>query len=92
MRVLILALLLAGCAKPDTGLTTGIKIPELPAELAKRAEKLPENNDQTMGAQVLDNTSNIRAYNSKAFQVNDLIDIYNCVRTAVNEKKEIKCL
>ena len=89
---LILVLLLAACStKPETGLVKGVQIPPIPENLAQKAEALPANSDTSMGGQVLDNTRNIREYNAKAFQVNDLIDLYNCVRDAVNNKKEIKC-
>jgi len=82
---------LAACHKPDTGLAVGIQVPPLPEPLAKKAKALPDSQDTTMGGQVKDNTSNIRSYNSVAFQTNYLIDLYNCVREAVNNKKEIKC-
>lgn len=91
--IIIAALLLSACkTAPDTGLTTGVQVPPIPEKLAQRAGPLSENSDTTMGGQVLDNTRNIRAYNARGFQVNDLIDLYNCVREAVNNKKEIKCL
>lgn len=89
--VIVLALLLSAC-KTDTGLATSVQIPPIPENLAQRAGPLPASTDITMGGQVLDNTRNIRQYNDTAFQVNDLIDLYNCVREAVNNKKEIKCL
>lgn len=90
---LVLVLFLSACAtKPDTGLAPPVQIPPLPEKLAQRAGPLPQSADVTMGGQVLDNTQNIRQYNDKAFQVNDLIDLYNCVREAINNKKEIKCL
>lgn len=90
--VLVLALLLSACkTTPDTGLTTTVQIPPIPENLAQRAKSLPANTDTTMGGQVLDNTRTIREYNAVGFQVNDLIDLYNCVREAVNNKKEIKC-
>ena len=90
--ILVLVLLLAACKTTgDTGLVTGVQIPPIPEKLAQKAGPLPPNEDITMGGQVKDNTHNIREYNAKAFQVNDLIDLYNCVREAVNNKKEIKC-
>lgn len=90
--LIVVALLLSACkTAPDTGLTVGVQVPPLPEKLAQRAGPLPENTDITMGGQVQDNTRNIRAYNAAAFQVNDLIDLYNCVREAINNKKEIKC-
>lgn len=82
---------LTACKTTDTGLAVGIQLPPLPAALAEKAKQLPASEDVTMGGQVQDNTSNIRSYNSVAFQTNYLIDLYNCVREAVNNKKEIKC-
>lgn len=91
--VLISLFLVSACSTPrDTGLAPAVQIPPLPENLAQKAGPLPPNSDETMGGQVLDNTRNIREYNEKAFQVNDLIDLYNCVREAVNNKKEIECL
>lgn len=94
MKKLVLVLLfLSGCATtPETGLAPSVQVPPIPESLAQRAKALPANTDTTMGGQVLDNTQNIREYNKKAFQVNDLIDLYNCVREATNNKKEIECL
>ncbi len=90
--LLVLLLLLSACkTTEDTGLVVGVQVPPLPENLAQRATSLPVNTDSTMGGQVLDNTRNIRQYNEKAFQVNDLIDLYNCVREAINNKKEVKC-
>lgn len=92
--VLILsALTLSACktVQPDTGLATAVQIPPLPENLAQKAGPLPSSDDTTMGGQVKDNTRNIREYNSKATQLNNLIDLYNCVRDAVNNKKEFKC-
>lgn len=89
--IIALALLLSACKTTDTGLPTGVQIPPIPENLAQRAGSLSPSSDATMGGQVKDNTNNIRQYNAKAFQVNDLIDLYNCVREAVNNKKEIKC-
>lgn len=90
--ILIAALLLSACkTTEDTGLTVNVQVPPIPEKLAQRAGPLPANENTTMGGQVQDNTRNISAYNGVAFQVNDLIDLYNCVREAVNNKKEIKC-
>ena len=90
--LIVLSLLaLTACKTTDTGLTVGVQIPPLPDSVSQKATQLPLSNDVTMGGQVLDNTNNIISYNSVAFQNNYLIDIYNCVREAVNNKKEIKC-
>jgi hypothetical protein len=85
-------LLLAGCKTTDTGLATPVQIPPLPANLAQKAGPLPANDDITMGGQVKDNTNNIIEYNSVSTQLNKVIELYDCVREAVNNKKEIKCL
>lgn len=89
MRHLLLVLALSACG--GTGLATGPQIPPIPENLAQKATALEENSDVTMGGQVRDNNSNIRAYNGVAFQTNSLIDLYNCVRESINQKKEIKC-
>lgn len=84
--------LLAACGgEVDTGLTTAVQVPPLPENLAQKRGPLNPNNDVTMGGLVKENTNNIRQYNSTAFQVNSLIDLYNCVKDAVNNKTEIKC-
>jgi hypothetical protein len=89
--IIVLALLASACSTTDTGLAPQVRIPPIPENLSQRAGQLPSSSDTTMGGQVLDNTRNIRTYNEKAFQVNDLIDLYNCVREAINNKKEVKC-
>lgn len=89
--IVLCILSLTACKTTDTGLAVGIQVPPIPAALAEKAKRLPASEDVTMGGQVKDNTSNIRSYNSVAFQNNYLIDLYNCVREAVNNKKEIKC-
>jgi hypothetical protein len=90
-KLLPLVLLLSACGHTDTGLAPQIQVPPLPENLAKKATALPASADVTMGGQVKDNTANIQEYNAKAFQLNDVIDLYNCVRDAINNKKEIKC-
>lgn len=89
--IIIASLLLAACAGKETGLAPQVQIPPIPENLARKAGSLPPNTDATMGGQVQDNTQNIKAYNSVANQVNNLIDLYNCVRESINNKKEIKC-
>lgn len=92
-KVLILLGLLAlsACSTTDTGLAKPVQIPPLPESLARRATALQPSSDTTMGGQVRDNTNTIRQYNAVAFQTNDLIDLYNCIREAINNKKEVEC-
>lgn len=93
MKRILPLLLLAGCTHtPDTGLAVAPQIPELPANLAERAKPLPKLVDPTMGALVLDGTAADQQYNAVGHRNNKLIDLYNCVRDAINNKKEIKCL
>lgn len=88
-KLLIIAVLLLSACK-ETGLAPQVQIPPLPNNLAQKATQLPTSTDLTLQGQVRDNTNNITAYNEKAIQVNNLIDLYNCVRDSIN-KKEIKC-
>lgn len=87
--------LLTGCKHwlgdlPDT---KPVQVPELPAELSKKAERLPELTDNTMGGVVLDAAATDKKYNAVAHQTNSLIKYYNCVKASVNEKKDLKqCL
>lgn len=89
---LIVALLLSACATNSTGLAPAVQIPPLPENLAQKAKALPLSNDLTMGGQVKDNTHNIREYNEVSIQLNHVIDVYNCMRDSINNKKELKCL
>ena len=92
MRYLVVILLfLAGCRTPDTGLAEGVKVPPLPSQLSQKAGQLPPASDKTLAGQIRDNTSNIKAYNNQAYQTNALIDLYNCVKESINNKKEPKC-
>lgn len=91
--ILAVALLLSACATNNsTGLAPAVQIPPLPDNLAQKARALPASSDLTMGGQVKDNTHNIREYNGVSTQLNHLIDVYNCVKDSVNNKKELKCL
>jgi hypothetical protein len=40
-----------------------------------------------MGGQVLDNTSNIKAYNNLRLRYNSMLDLYDCVKVMINEGK-----
>jgi hypothetical protein len=89
-KILLVALLLSACKHTDTG--TGITIPPVPVQLSQRAESLPPNNDATFAGQIRDNNNNIRAYNKVASEKNALLDLYNCVRESINNRREPKCL
>lgn len=90
--IIVAALLVSACAsKPDTGLAPAVQIPPIPENLAQKAEPLPPITDPTMGGLVQANVQSSKQYNSVSFQLNKLIDLYNCVRDSVNNKKEFKC-
>lgn len=75
----------------DIGLAPAVQIPPLPENLAQKAEPLPPVEDATMGGLVQANVEASREYNAVSFQLNKLIDLYNCVQIAVNNKKEPEC-
>lgn len=89
--ILALALLTTACAGKQTGLAPAVQVPPLPGNLAQKAEPLPPITDPTMGGLVQANVDTSRRYNAVSFQLNKIIDLYVCVKDAVNNKKEIKC-
>ena len=91
MRILLVAILLVGCTQPQTGLGTYPKVPPVPEQLNDKAQALPPNSDLTMAGQIRDNNRNIRAYNERGFKYNRLLEYYNCVREAINERKKPEC-
>lgn len=91
VALLPIVLLLSACASKDTGLAPAVQIPPLPANLAQKAEPLPPITDPTMGGLVQANIDSSKRYNAVSFQLNKLIDLYSCVKEAVNTKKELKC-
>lgn len=96
MKSKILAILLvaslSACktTSPDTGLGYSPQIPELRPELATKAKALPPITDNTMGGSQIQGAQDDMQYNSVAHQLNTVIDIYNCVRTAINNRKDIR--
>lgn len=84
------SMVLSGCKTnlPDIGLAKSPAIPELPANLSQEAKQLPPVVDTSMAglSRALADTS--IAYNEQAYQTNDLIRLYNCVRENQYKKKE----
>ena len=89
--ILTFALLTTACADKQTGLAPAVQIPPLPGNLAQKAEPLPPITDPTMGGLVQANVDTSKRYNAVSFQLNKVIDLYVCVKDAVNNKKELKC-
>lgn len=67
--------------------------PALPSNLAQKAGPLPPLTDPTMGGLQVQAAKDDAQYNSVAWQLNEVIDVYNCVRTAIMNKTDVKkCL
>ena len=89
--ILALALLTTACAGKQTGLAPAVQVPPLPGNLAQKAEPLPPITDPTMGGLVQANVDTSKRYNAVSFQLNKIIDLYVCIRDAVNNKEEPQC-
>jgi hypothetical protein len=84
---------LGGCkTTPDLelGEAKAVQVPPLPEALSKRAERLPDITDPSMGGIQVDGVEADKRYNEVAHQNNALITIYNCVRDAVNARDASK--
>ena len=97
IMIMLLPLALAACAttkdEPVPSGVTAVRVPELPYPLNQRATRLPDITDNTMGGQVEAGIEADTAYNDVAFRYNNLIDLYNCVKDAINNKQEVEeCL
>lgn len=92
MKKLVLAslLLLCSCGHDDVHVMPGVKpveLPALPSNLAVKANRLPPITDNTMGGREVVGAADDQAYNSVAHQLNTVLDLYNCVRDSINNKK-----
>lgn len=68
------------------------KVPALPPSLAKKAERLPDLTNPSVPAQQADAIATDRKYNAIAFQMNNIIDAWNCVKKALNDGEDAeKC-
>lgn len=93
--IIAAALLLGACAgKPDVpDIGPGAPPPEAPAlpdSLRKKAERLPDITDPTMGGSHLDGIETDKKYNKVAWQLNTLIDLYECVRISIRDRTDPK--
>lgn len=91
MKKILLAsvLFLGGCGEKHI-VVTPPAVPELPTNLSKKAENLSDITDLSMGGLVLDGVETDKKYNSIGHKLNTLIDVYNCVKTSLNDKKDPK--
>lgn len=85
--IIISALLTTACFGTGPGVKP-VQLPPLPENLSKKAEPLPPITDPTMGGLVRDGVKTDRMYNDVATRLNAVIDVYQCVRKAVNDKKD----
>lgn len=77
----------------DIGMAPPVQIPDAPAYLTKKAEKLPEITDPSFGGIMLDGADTDAKYNDVAIRLNLLIDYTLCIQESINKKKDIaKCL
>lgn len=92
LLTLVLCASLSGCCTP-TPTPNVVRIPDLPANLQLRAAPLPKLIDPTMAAQTNDSVNTDMKYNAVATQLNQVLTIYDCIKVAVNEQKNMKeCL
>lgn len=96
ITALMLALALGACStvkEPILSGVTPVQVPNLPAELSVKAERLPDITDDTMGGQVIAGMESDVAYNDVAHRYNRLQDLYLCVQKSMNTKEDpAKCL
>lgn len=97
LGVALFATLTAGSCDRKEGLDIGIakpvQIPDAPAYLTKKAERLPDITDPSFGGIMLDAADTDAKYNDVAIRLNLLIDYTLCIQESVNKKKDIeKCL
>jgi hypothetical protein len=64
------------------------QMPALPGSLAKKAGPLPPLTDPSVAGQQKDAVDTDRRYNDAAFQLNNVIDAWFCVRDALNNDKD----
>ena len=89
--IILASIFVAACS--TTGTPPGvesIKIPDAPAELTKKAERLPDLVDPSFGGVMLDGAKTDALYNDVAWRHNRLVDFYDCVKTSINTKKDPK--
>jgi hypothetical protein len=88
--------LLAGCmgaGDPGLGLAVPPAMPDLPQQLAKKAEPLPPLTGTTLADREKELSSTEQAYNEKGTQLNALIDAWNCVKVSLKNRTDpSKCL
>lgn len=90
--LLIVTLLLTACGREYVPVK-GVVPPPLPPQLSKKAKALPPVTDRSLGGLIVASAQDTQAYNAVASQLNSLIDVYDCVRLAIDKNTDVKnCL
>lgn len=92
--ILAAALALSACAHkqdtPDLGIAPPPEVPVLPDNLKQKAVRLPDITDPTLAGAHIEGAMTDRKYNDVAIQLNQLIDIYECIRVSLKDRKDPK--
>jgi hypothetical protein len=97
MKKLILiaaaALSLSACAttgndKPDLGTAPPAKMPDLPDTMARKAERLPDMTDPSLGGIHKSGIDADTSYNELAVRYNALVDAWDCVKKGLEARDE----
>ena len=72
----------------DLGLAPAAQVPDLPAPLAKKAERLPDLKGKTLAERELEDSATDQIYNGVATQLNAIIDAWGCVKTALKNRTD----
>jgi len=90
--VTVVTMLFTGCATTEQqpiGLAKPVQVPALPPELSRKAARLPDIKDDTFGGIIKDGLETDKSYNAIAHQLNAVIDLYECVRKAMNKESAV---
>lgn len=87
------AALLAGCATtgdtpPDLGTAPPAKMPDLGPTLGRKAERLPDMTDPSLGGVHKSGIDSDTAYNELALRYNALVDAWACVKKGLEARDE----
>lgn len=86
------AALLAGCQTtqdvPDLGTAPPAKMPDLPDTMKRKAERLPDMTDPSLGGVHKSGIDGDTAYNELALRYNALVDAWDCVKKGLEARDE----
>lgn len=94
MRLAIIAAMLLGLSAcgttrgVETPEVTPISMPPLPSQLSRRAGRLPDITDPTMGGDQVRGAEDDQRYNQVAWQLNTVITAWECVRQAMQNRTD----